>query len=80
MECLEFVRRVTQQFWQLYTAEEPQHSEVHLLPYPLAVTQHGDLYPLEPPLDCFPDTVAPVLGSKSGDNAPFLPLPNKLTT
>ena len=73
-ECLEYVRGVTEQFWELYTAPEPEHSEVHLLPYPLTVTERGDFGPLEPPLDCYPDTSAPVVGTKSGV------LPSKLTT
>ena len=73
-ECLEYVRSTTQEFWDVYTADEPIHSDVHLLPYPLYVSETGDLCPKEAPWDCFPDTIAPVVGAKSGM------LPGKLTT
>jgi len=73
-ECLHYVKSVTEDFWQLYTADEPTHSDVHLLPYPLYVSETGDLSPKEAPWDCFPDTIAPVVGAKSGM------LPGKLTT
>jgi len=73
-ECLQYVRETTEEFWQVYTADEPIHSDVHLLPYPLYVSETGDLCPKEAPWDCFPDTIAPVVGAKSGM------LPGKLTT
>jgi len=73
-ECLNYVRSLTQEFWEIYTADEPIHSDVHLLPYPLYVSETGDLSPKEAPWDCFPDTIAPVVGAKSGM------LPGKLTT
>ena len=38
------------------------------------VDEEGNVTALEPPWDCFPDTSAPVLGSKSGV------FPEKLTT
>lgn len=40
----------------------------------LYVSETGDLSPKEAPWDCFPDTIAPVVGAKSGM------LPAKLTT
>ena len=73
-ECLDRVREVSQQFWQIYTADQPTHSDIHLLPYPLLVSETGDLSALSQPWNCFPDTVAPVVGTKSGM------LPAKLTT
>ena len=73
-ECLAYVKTVTSEFWRVYTADKPSHSDVHLLPYPLQVSHTGDLAPLEAPWDCFPDTIAPVVGAKSGM------LPAKLTT
>ncbi len=72
--CLERVRAVSRDFWDLYTADEPIHSDVHWLPYPLVVSETGDVSPMESPWDCFPDTLAPVIGQKSGM------LPAKLTT
>jgi len=73
-ECLAKIKQVSSDFWQLYTAEEPTHSDVHLLPYPLTVAETGDISPLEAPYNCFPDTKAKVVGSKSSI------LPAKLTT
>jgi len=73
-ECLDYIRQVTEDFWALYTADEPESSPVHLLPYPLYIAQTGDLSPKEAPWDCYPDTIAPVVGTKSGM------LPAKLTT
>ena len=36
-ECLQRVREITAANWELYTADEPQHSDVHMLPYPIQV-------------------------------------------
>eukprot|EP00091_Calanus_sinicus_P015702 TRINITY_DN34252_c0_g1_i1.p1 TRINITY_DN34252_c0_g1~~TRINITY_DN34252_c0_g1_i1.p1 ORF type:complete len:127 (+),score=10.46 TRINITY_DN34252_c0_g1_i1:96-476(+) len=45
-ECLNYVKSMTEEFWQIYTADEPIHSDVHLLPYPLyCVRDRGPLYP-----------------------------------
>jgi phospholipase D1/2 len=73
-ECMAKVRETTGGFWELYTADEPQHSDVHALPYPINVDEEGNVTALETPWDCFPDTSAQVLGCKSGY------LPEKLTT
>ena len=73
-ECLDYVRNVTSQFWDVYTAEVPSSSDVHLLPYPYNISDTGDVAPLEAPWDCFPDTIASVIGAKSNV------LPSKLTT
>ena len=72
--CMETVREIAEGFSEVYHAEEPQHSDVHLLPYPINVDEMGNVTSLDPPLDCFPDTQASVLGAKSGY------LPSKLTT
>merc|ERR1712051_245123 len=73
-DCWTKFKETAQEFWNLYTADEPQHSDVHMLPYPINVDEEGNVTPLESPWDCFPDTSAPVLGAKSGY------LPAKLTT
>lgn len=73
-ECLARVRLVTRSFWDTYTAEEPQHSDIHMLPYPVKITQEGLVEALDSPWDKFPDTYANVLGVRSGY------LPAKLTT
>ena len=76
-ECLAKVREVAADFWTSYTDLEPSHSDVHLLPYPIQVSEDGAVQTLPEPFDCFPDTSAKVLGAKSG--LPFK-LPMKLTT
>ena len=68
------MREVTDEFWRLYTADQPQHTDTHLLPYPVYVAETGHVSPREAPWDKFPDTPASVLGAKSGM------LPGKLTT
>uniref|UniRef100_A0A0K2T5Y1 phospholipase D n=1 Tax=Lepeophtheirus salmonis TaxID=72036 RepID=A0A0K2T5Y1_LEPSM len=73
-ECLEKVREVTSSFWELYTKDDPEFSDVHMLPYPISVSEEGEVEALEEPWNCFPDTTAKVLGAKSGY------LPAKLTT
>ena len=40
---------VTDDFWEKYTADEPEHSDVHLLPYPIRVEQDGTVGPLDDP-------------------------------
>jgi len=73
-ECLERVREVTEQFWEIYTDDEPVFSPIHMMPYPLNVSETGDVTVLDSPWDTFPDTIAPVAGTKSWS------LPAKLTT
>ena len=36
-ECLDKVREISATNWEMYTADEPQHSDVHMLPYPIQV-------------------------------------------
>ena len=55
-------------------ADSPEHSNCHLLPYPLNIDVDGNVTSLESPYDCFLDTSAPVCGCKSTY------LPGKLTT
>jgi len=73
-ECLSQLKSVTDSNWSNYTAETPQHSPVHLLPYPISISSTGEISSLDPPFHNFPDTKASVLGCKSGY------LPAKLTT
>ena len=40
---------MTDDFWEKYTADEPEHSDVHLLPYPIRVEQDGTVGPLDDP-------------------------------
>ena len=73
-DCLTKIREKSQAFWELYIADEPEHSDCHILPYPINIDQDGNVTPLEAPYDCFPDSDASVLGSKSSY------LPEKLPT
>ena len=68
------MKESTKEFWDLYTAEEPQHSDTHMMPYPINVDEEGNVTALDEPWNCFPDTSASVLGAKSGM------LPDKITT
>jgi len=65
-DCLAKVRKISEEFWDLYTADEPQHSDCHALPYPVQIDVEGNVTSLEPPYDCFPDSNSMVLGKKSG--------------
>ena len=60
-ECLEKVREITNDFWSVYTADEPQHSDTHMLPYPIKVDAEGNVSSLDAPWDCFPDTSAKII-------------------
>lgn len=73
-DCIEKVKELTNSYWERYKDEEAFHDDVHLLPYPINVTPEGTVEPLEEPFNCFPDTEASVLGTKSGY------MPSKLTT
>ena len=64
-DCLSKVREMSQGFWEIYTQEDPQHSDCHVLPYPIFVDVDGNVMELDEPWNCFPDTIAPVLGKKS---------------
>ena len=73
-DCLAKVKEVSDGFWDLYTAPDPEHSDVHLLPYPIQVSEDGAVESLPEPFDCFPDTDANVFGRESAV------LPQKVTT
>ena len=75
-ECLAKVNEMSQAFWELYIADEPEHSDCHALPYPLDIDKFGSIKPKPKPYDYFPDTNASVCGSKSY----FPPFPEKVTT
>ena len=72
--CLKKVRDVTNNFWLHYTKQVPEASDIHMMPYPINITDFGKVGPLPAPFDCFPDTDASVLGKRSRA------LPIKLTT
>ena len=71
--CLNHVRTITENYNKVYMKETPEHSDVHLLPYPIKVLQNGKVK-CRSYRTSFPDTTAPILGRRSGY------LPEKLTT
>ena len=75
-ECMDKVSEISQSYWELYSADDPEHSDIHMLPYPIHVDEEGIVTNLEAPFDCFPDTEADVKGQPSA--MPKLPM--KLTT
>ena len=75
-ECLGKVKETTNKFWELYTAEKPEHSDVKMLPYPINVDKKGKVTALEKPWDFFPDTQASVIGVTTG----IFDLAPKITT
>jgi len=73
-ECVAKVQEISSEYWQRYTDEDPEHEDVKLLRYPVNVDDDGTVSALDEPFNCFPDTIAPVLGAKSNY------MPPKLTT
>lgn len=73
LESVRAVNAIADEMWTLYTQDEPVDLPGHLLPFPVAITQDGNVSPL-PGIPNFPDTQAPVIGSFQD------PLPSILTT
>ena len=73
LECVQRVREIADSNWDVYTGEEAADTQGHLLSYPLSFNDDGTVTPKEG-AENFPDTKAPVVGSKSTF------LPGKLTT
>ncbi|CAN6210736.1 unnamed protein product [Urochloa humidicola] len=73
LECVRAVRRVAERLWDVYTQDRVEDLPGHLLPYPITVSEFGEVGDL-PPDGCFPDTRAPVRGRKA------VKLPDILTT
>ncbi|GBG86059.1 hypothetical protein CBR_g40960 [Chara braunii] len=72
-ECLKRVKEIARANWQQYTAGQVTNMQSHIVPYPITVTEDGEVTHLEG-FQNFPDTDANVLGDES-----FF-LPNILTT
>ena len=65
VECVQMVNNIAENYWGLYCAETFDHDlPGHLLSYPIRVTENGEVTTL-PGMECFPDTKARVLGTKS---------------
>lgn len=72
IECVRKVNRIAENNWDLYSCETLDDDlPGHLLSYPIRVTENGEVTTL-PNTECFPDTEARVLGSKSEILPPIL--------
>ncbi|KAJ4882103.1 Phospholipase D alpha 2 [Raphanus sativus] len=71
-ECIKKVNRVADKYWDLYSSESLDHDlPGHLLRYPIGIASQGDITEL-PGCECFPDTKARILGTKSDYMPPIL--------
>ncbi|ONM21861.1 phospholipase D8 [Zea mays] len=73
LECVRAVRRAAERLWDSYTQDRVEDLPGHLLPFPITVSEFGEVADL-PADGCFPDTRAPVRGTKA------VKLPDILTT
>lgn len=72
IECISKVNHIAENNWNLYSAETLERDMPgHLLSYPVGVTENGEVTEL-PGVENFPDTKAPVLGTKSNFLPPIL--------
>merc|ERR1719369_198147 len=65
MESVQKVQEISTEYWDRYKEEDPEHEDVKLCRYPVHIDEDGVVSALEEPFNCFPDTIAPVLGAKS---------------
>ncbi|KAH6761597.1 phospholipase D alpha 1 [Perilla frutescens var. hirtella] len=73
LECVQKVNGVAEANWEMYARDGvPEHDlPGHLLMYPVGVAEDGSVTEL-PGMQNFPDTKAPVLGTKSAYYPPIL--------
>ncbi|KAK4728147.1 hypothetical protein R3W88_021135 [Solanum pinnatisectum] len=72
VKCIRKVNKISDNYWDMYSSESLIHDlPGHLLTYPIGITENGEITEL-PGVECFPDTKAPVLGTKSNYLPPIL--------
>uniref|UniRef100_M1AKN5 Phospholipase D n=3 Tax=Solanum tuberosum TaxID=4113 RepID=M1AKN5_SOLTU len=72
VECIRKVNKIGDKYWDMYSSGNLIHDlPGHLLTYPIGITENGEITEL-PGVECFPDTKAPVLGTKSNYLPPIL--------
>nr|KAJ0212063.1 hypothetical protein LSAT_V11C400192390 [Lactuca sativa] len=72
VECVRKVNDVADKCWELYASENLERDlPGHLLRYPVGIARDGDITEL-PGTECFPDTSAKILGTKSDFLPPIL--------
>ncbi|WOK94040.1 phospholipase D alpha 1-like [Canna indica] len=64
LECVRKVREVAERLWEMFVGDEVVDLPGHLLPFPVAVSESGEVSDL-PADGLFPGTNAPVRGKKS---------------
>ncbi|KAG0612224.1 hypothetical protein M758_6G011300 [Ceratodon purpureus] len=74
LECIRKVNEAADRHWAMWAGEEVVDMPGHLLTYPVAVDDIDGTVTNLPGLECFPDTEAKILGTKSDS------LPSILTT
>lgn len=66
LECVHRIRSIGQKMWKIYSGEEVVDMEgVHLVTYPIEVTEEGLVEDLVDNDGNFPDTKTPVKGRRS---------------
>ncbi|XP_052176066.1 phospholipase D alpha 4 [Diospyros lotus] len=66
LECMRSMDSIGQQMWKIYHGEEVVDMQgVHLVSYPLSVTNNGSVEDLEDGGCYFPDTKSPIKGNRS---------------
>ncbi|EPS71739.1 hypothetical protein M569_03019, partial [Genlisea aurea] len=72
LECVRIMKAVGDRNWDMYSREEfNEDLPGHLMSYPIKVSSNGDIGTI-PGIEFFPDTKAPVLGTKSEFLPPIL--------
>ncbi|KAF8389119.1 hypothetical protein HHK36_025805 [Tetracentron sinense] len=72
VECVKKVNQISEKYWDMFSSETLDCDlPGHLLCYPIGVSGHGEVTEL-PGTKFFPDTKAPVLGTKSEIYPPIL--------
>jgi phospholipase D1/2 len=71
VECIRKVNQIGDRYWDMWAGEEVVDMPGHLLSYPIDIDEDGNV---TAKVECFPDTQAKVLGTKSDT------LPSILTT
>lgn len=66
LECVRTVRSIGDEMWKIYSQDEVQDmGGVHLVTYPVNVTQRGSVEDLPEGDGCFPDTKTPIKGKRA---------------
>ena len=71
LECVQTIRSIGEKMWEIYSAEDViDMNGVHLVAYPVNITNDGSVQDLLEGTGQFPDTRTPVKGKRSKILAP----------